>query len=98
MWDGLLDYGRLEWQHTLQKIERKLTNEASLLEAFDKVWGPHHVICAKDELKVWWCYQAPYTLIGVSFGRCVVLCARVGCPPGLVVYWFSFCNGFSICA
>jgi hypothetical protein len=20
----------------------------------------------------------------------------VGCPPGLVVYWFSFCNGFSI--
>jgi hypothetical protein len=38
------------------------------------------------------------TLVVVSFGRCVVLGARVGCPPGLVVYWFSFCNGFSICA
>ncbi len=33
MWDGLLNYSRLEWQHTLQKIKRKLTNEASLLEA-----------------------------------------------------------------
>jgi hypothetical protein len=38
------------------------------------------------------------TLVGVSFGMCVVLGAGVGCPPGLVVYWFSFCNGFSICA
>ncbi len=40
MWDGLLDYGRLKWQHTLQKIKRKLTNEANLLEVFDNVWGP----------------------------------------------------------
>ncbi len=38
------------------------------------------------------------TLVGVSFGRCLVLGAGVGCAPGLVVYWFSFCNGFSICA
>jgi hypothetical protein len=52
MWDGLLDYGRLEWQHTLQKIKRKLTNEASLLEAFDKLWGPQHLICARDGPKV----------------------------------------------
>jgi hypothetical protein len=37
------------------------------------------------------------TLIVVSFGRCVVLGAKVGCPLGLVVYWFSFCNGFSFC-
>ncbi len=34
------------------------------------------------------------TLIVVSFGRCVVFGAKVGCPPGLMVYWFSFCNGF----
>jgi hypothetical protein len=40
MWDGLLDYGKLEWQHTLQKIKRKQTNEASLLQAFDNVCGP----------------------------------------------------------
>jgi hypothetical protein len=38
------------------------------------------------------------TLAVVSFGRCVVLGAGVGCPPGLVLYWFSFCNGVSICA
>jgi hypothetical protein len=37
------------------------------------------------------------TLVVVSFGRCVVLGAGVGCPRGLVVYWFTFCNGFSIC-
>jgi hypothetical protein len=37
------------------------------------------------------------TIVGVSFGMCVVLGAGVGCPPGLVVYWFSFCNVFSIC-
>jgi hypothetical protein len=37
------------------------------------------------------------TLVVVSFGKCVVLGARVGCPPGLVMYWFTFCNGFFIC-
>ncbi len=37
------------------------------------------------------------TVVVVSFGRCVVLGAGVGCPPGLGVYWFTFCNGFSIC-
>ncbi len=37
------------------------------------------------------------TLVVVSFGRCVVLGAGVECLPGLVVYWFTFCNGFSIC-
>jgi hypothetical protein len=36
------------------------------------------------------------TLVVVSFGRCVVL--RVGCHLSLMVYWFSFCDGFSICA
>jgi hypothetical protein len=41
MWDGILDYGKLEWEHSFQKIKKKSTTEANLLEAFDKVWGPH---------------------------------------------------------
>jgi hypothetical protein len=27
-WDGFLDYGRSEWQHTFQKIKKKPTDEA----------------------------------------------------------------------
>jgi len=97
MRDDILDSGRLEWQHTLQKIKRKLTNEASVLEDFDKVrvhtmlsvLGTGGKLCGAIK---------HLTLVGVSFGRCVVLGAGVGCPPGLVVYGFSFCNGFFICA
>jgi len=79
------------------KNKKKLTNEPSLLEAFDKVWGPHHVICIKAKCKVKCGAINHLTLIIVSFGRCVVIGAKVGCPLGFVVYWFSFCKGFSFC-
>ncbi len=28
---------------------------ASLLGKFDKVWCPHHTICARDDHKIGWC-------------------------------------------
>jgi hypothetical protein len=56
MWDELLDYGRMEWQHMLQLIKRKLKEENNLLKVFDKVWGLHNFICAKGGKKVKWCY------------------------------------------
>jgi hypothetical protein len=44
-----------------KKIKKKPTDEASLLEAFNKVWGSHSVICARDRHNVRWCYQSHYT-------------------------------------
>jgi hypothetical protein len=74
-WDDFLDYGRSEWQHTLQKIKKKPTDKASLLEAFNKVWVPHHVICARYKHKVrcplafLWCTGSPF--FGNGFSICV---------------------------
>jgi hypothetical protein len=52
MWEGVIDYGRLEFQ-------RHPENESRLWEAFDRVSGTHHVICLCDGGKVRWCYQPP---------------------------------------
>jgi hypothetical protein len=58
MWDGLLECGRMEWQHMLQLIKRKwkFKEENKLLKVFDKAWGSHNSICAKGGKKVKWCY------------------------------------------
>jgi hypothetical protein len=61
MWEGVIDYGRLEFQ-------RHPENESRLWEAFDRVSGTHHVICLCDGGKVRWCYQPPSgdNLFGLS--------------------------------
>jgi hypothetical protein len=48
MWEGLIDYEKLEWQHVLQQIQKNLNNENTILEAFDRVWGLHHAIYWND--------------------------------------------------
>jgi hypothetical protein len=55
----LIDYEKLEWQHVLQQIQKNPNNENKILEASDKVWGPHHAIYSRDGQKVRWCYQPP---------------------------------------
>jgi hypothetical protein len=32
MWEGLIDYKKLEWQHVLQKIQKNANNENKILE------------------------------------------------------------------
>jgi hypothetical protein len=48
MWDSLLDYGRMEWKHTLAMIQKYLEKEGKFLKLFDKTWCPHQAICARD--------------------------------------------------
>jgi len=68
MWDSLLDYGKVEWKHTLAMIQKYPKKKSKLLELFDKTWCLHQVICVKDEKKIRWCYQLP--LVIVSCGNC----------------------------
>ncbi len=37
IWEGLIDYRKLEWQHVLQQIQKNPNNENKILEAFDRV-------------------------------------------------------------
>jgi hypothetical protein len=37
LWELLIDYKKLEWQHVLQQIQKNLDNENKILEAFDRV-------------------------------------------------------------
>jgi hypothetical protein len=37
MWDSLLNYGRMEWKHTLAMIQKYLEKKGKLLEVFDKI-------------------------------------------------------------
>jgi hypothetical protein len=37
MWDSLLNYGRMEWKHTLAMIQKYLEKKSKLLEVFDKI-------------------------------------------------------------
>jgi hypothetical protein len=59
MWELLIDYEKLEWQHVLQQIQKNPNNENKILKAFDRVWGLHHDICSRDGREVRWCYQPP---------------------------------------
>jgi hypothetical protein len=43
-WEVLLDYGHLEWQHTMKMVKIHMKDEGRILKGFDKVWCPHHVI------------------------------------------------------
>ncbi len=45
-WEGLVDYGRLEWQHVLQQLRntlRKRIGSLNFLIGFQ--CPPHHAIC-----------------------------------------------------
>ncbi len=57
MWELLIDHRKLEWQHVLQQIQKNPDNENTILQAFDRVWGPHHFICSRYGRKVRWCYN-----------------------------------------
>ncbi len=37
IWDSLLNYGRMEWKHTLAMIQKYLEKKGKLLEVFDKI-------------------------------------------------------------
>jgi len=45
IWQGLLEYGRLEWQKTVKKQHDQ---EIKILENLDRVWAPDHLVCAHD--------------------------------------------------
>jgi hypothetical protein len=48
---------KLEWQQYLLKIKKQVKDAKKILEAFDKVWCPHHAICVRDGRKMRWYYQ-----------------------------------------
>jgi len=58
MWDSLLNYGRVEWKHTLAMIQKYPKKKCKILELFDKSILPSLVICIKDGRKIMWCYQS----------------------------------------
>ncbi len=45
IWDGLIDYGGLEWQHVLANIKKQFEVEHLMLHEFARLWCPHHTIC-----------------------------------------------------
>jgi len=90
MWDGFLNYGRLEWQHF-----RRLRGNQPMRPACWRLLTRCEVHTMSSALGVGVKLGGAInhlTVVVVSFGRCVVLGAGVGCPPGLVVYWFTFCK------
>ncbi len=48
MWEGLLDYGRLEWQHVLQQLRNKQRKKIGSLNFLIRFQCPHHVICQQE--------------------------------------------------
>jgi hypothetical protein len=55
VWDPLLDYGRLEWQCTLQDLEKNLdVAYDDVLREFDKVWCVKGLIVTRRNLVVTW--------------------------------------------
>ncbi len=52
IWEGLLDLGLLEWQHTMKMVKIHLEDEGRISRRFDQVWCPHHVICLGAQNKV----------------------------------------------
>jgi hypothetical protein len=55
VWDSLLDYGRLQWQQTLQDLQ-KAPNVAyqDVLKEFDSVWCIKGLIVTRSNLVVTW--------------------------------------------
>ena len=58
VWDPLLAYGRFEWQHTLQDLE-KTPNLAydDVLKEFHKVWCVKGFIVTCSNLVVTWKFR-----------------------------------------
>ena len=55
MWDSLLDYGRLEWQQTLQDLEK--APDITYLDVpkkLDSVWCVKGLIVTRSDLMVTW--------------------------------------------
>lgn len=67
MWDGLLDYGKLEWmQNSLLKVKQQLDKEAKLLKEFDRVCSLNGSLCLCGS----WVYPRVFLL-------CVLQCSSL---------------------
>jgi hypothetical protein len=64
IWEQLLDYGRLEWAKTLQKLKSAPPEQAkNILRAFDSVWTRRNIICSRSDLLVRWHLVPPSNLL-----------------------------------
>ncbi len=77
MWEGLVDYSRLKWQHVLQQFRNTLSKIIGSLNFLIGFQCPHHAICQQEiEMML----LAP--LLGASF-PCLFGFGYLG----LVVLW-----------
>jgi hypothetical protein len=90
MWEGFIDYGRLDWKHIFQSVSKRF-EEHKILKAFDRVNVPIKLFMHMMVEKLNGIIICP--LIVISFGR--VFFHGVGYLPSFLFYaWIYFCNGF----
>jgi hypothetical protein len=59
IWQGLIEYGRGDWNKTRARIAKKPSSAEVALAKFDEDWGNYNAICAREGMKVNWVLSAP---------------------------------------
>ena len=54
IWDGVVGYGRIEWNYILPAINQKGDNARRLMESFDKVWTRDGTLGTRVGTQVKW--------------------------------------------
>jgi hypothetical protein len=64
VWDGLLDYGRLDWSRTLERLRSAPKGQQqNILLSFDKRWTRHGIIAQRVDLQIRWSLIPPSCLL-----------------------------------
>ena len=54
IWDKLILYAKVAWEHVLKHIKTSAFSALGLLQGFDNTWGTRNVLCKEHNLHIEW--------------------------------------------